>query len=57
MNARELANVAYSAARGGMAKSFAFLFVVSARAADQRMGRFSPQELANTAWAFATAAQ
>ena len=43
MNVRELANVAYSAARSGMVKSFTVLFVKSARAAGQTMGRFSPQ--------------
>ena len=31
------------------------LFTASARAAEQRMSEFNAQELANTAWAFATA--
>ena len=33
------------------------LFAVSARVAERRMGEFIPQNLVNTAWAFATSGQ
>ena len=35
----------------------ASLFAALSTAAEWRMGDFNPQELANTAWAFATAGQ
>ena len=35
----------------------ASLFAALAKAAERRMGHFNPQNLANTAWAFATASE
>ena len=40
-----------------MSQSDAQLFAALARAAERRPGDFKVQELANTAWAFATASQ
>ena len=40
-----------------MGRRDATVFAVLAPAAEQRMGDFKPQELANTAWAFATLGQ
>ena len=53
---RELANVAYAAARCGRSGmlSDCLLFAALARAAERRLSEFKPQELASTAWAFAT---
>ena len=53
MHAREIANMAYGAVRSGTAKLLGLLFSTLARAAEQRVSEFNPQELANTAWAFA----
>ena len=57
MGARELANVAYGAACSGSGESLGALFALLARVAQRRVGEFNAQELANTAWAFATADQ
>ena len=59
MSARALANVAYGATRGGGGESAGALFAASARVAERRdlVCEFKPQQLANTAWAFATAGQ
>ena len=57
LDARNVANVAYGAARSGIGKSLVILFVALARAAEPRLGEFNAQDLANTAWAFATAGQ
>ena len=54
MSARRIANVAYEAARSGRAELLGLLFSTLARLAEQRMGEFNKQDLANTAWAFAT---
>ena len=53
--ARQLANIAYGAARSSEGKHMGALFTALARAAAEwRMKDFNPQGLANTAWAFAT---
>ena len=57
IGARELANVGYGAACSSMGKSLGALFAALARTAQRRVGEFNAQELANTAWAFATADQ
>ena len=57
IEARQLANVAYGAALSGMGVSLGVQFAVLARAAEQHLGEFNAQELANTAWAFASADQ
>ena len=49
--------MAYGAARIGSGKSLVGLFAALARAAQLRLGEFNAQDLANTAWAFATAVQ
>ena len=49
-DARDLATATYGAAHGGIVVLFATL----ARAAEQRLGEFNAQELANTAWGFGT---
>jgi hypothetical protein len=54
IHARGLANVAYGAAVSGLAKTLGELFTALARASECRVGEFTTQELANTAWAFAT---
>ena len=54
IGARGLANVANGAAHIGRAELFGLLFETLARAAEQRVSEFKHQELANTAWAFAT---
>ena len=56
VHVRELANIAYGAASSSKGKQNGALFMALARAAvaEQRMRDFSSQELANTAWAFAT---
>ena len=56
---RQLANVVYGGTRchsltGNWKEA---LFAVLARAAELRFGDFKVQDLANTAWAFATASQ
>ena len=40
-----------------MGQADAQLFSALAREAERRMGNFNPQDLANTAWAFATLGQ
>ena len=57
MDKRALANIAYGAASSNKGKHMGALFTALARAAaaeEQRMRNFNSQELANTAWAFAT---
>ena len=54
---RELANTAYGAVCSGTTKVQSELLGALAGAAERRLGGFSAQELANTAWAFATASQ
>ena len=54
---RELANTAYGAVCGGTAKVQSELLGALAGAKERRLGGFSAQQLANTAWAFATASQ
>ena len=51
---RELANVAYGAARCGRSGMLRMLVAALARAAKRRLSDFYPQTVANTAWAFAT---
>ena len=55
LNAQEMANMAYGAARSVWNKWLSMLFAALARAAEQRMAGFTTQALANTAWALATA--
>ena len=64
LRARQLANVGYGAA--GVWKSVGVatvgqqdgqLFKALARIAEHRLDKFKAQELANTAWAFATVGQ
>ncbi len=57
MGSRGLTNVAYGAALSGMEASFGLLFAALASAAKHSVGEFNAQDLANTAWAFATADQ
>ena len=57
INARALAHLAYGGALSSMGVSLVVLFAALARAAERRLGEFNAQELANTAWAFATADQ
>ena len=52
---RELTDMAYGLARSGMGGQLGELFVELTRSTEQRLGEFNPQELANTAWAFARA--
>ena len=54
VGARQLANVAYGAARSSLGELVDPLFVASARAAAWRVSEFNSQNVANTAWAFAT---
>ena len=51
---RELANVVYGAARCGRSGMLIMLVAALARAAERRLRDFNPQNVANTAWAFAT---
>ena len=57
IDARQLANIVYEAARSSVRKRLNVLFTVLARAAERRMCEFTAQGLASTAWAFATASQ
>ena len=58
LHARDLASIAWAFAKIAMAgQKDASMFAALAAAAQRRMGDFSPQSLANTAWAFATACQ
>ena len=54
IDSRALANVAYGAARCGRTRMGGVLFATLAVAAEQRLSEFKAQEIANTAWAFAT---
>ena len=54
---RELANVCYGVAFSSKGKLLGALIAALARAAKRRMHEFNAQELANTAWAFATLGQ
>ena len=56
MNSRALANIAYGAASSNKGKHMGALFMALGRAvlAEQHMRDFNSQNLANTAWAFAT---
>ncbi len=54
IDARQVANVAYGATRSGKCLSVGVLFEPLARAAEWQMCEFKLQQLANTAWAFAT---
>ena len=49
----ELAIVAYGAAHCGRGGLLNLLFAALARAVKRRLGVFSPQDLANTAWSIA----
>ena len=55
VGAPSLANIAYGAAHCGTVKRSGALFTALARAAEKRVGEFVVQNIANTAWAFATA--
>ena len=55
--ARELANMAYGAARSGEGNSLSGLFAPLAGTAQRRMSGFTAQDLANTGWAFAMSGQ
>ena len=55
IDSRALANVGYGAAHCGRHRLLSVLFAELAKAAERRLSEFKPQELANTAWAFATA--
>ena len=57
LGARQLANIANGVANCGRDNWLSTLFAPLATAVRRRMGGFIPQELANTAWAFATAGQ
>ena len=57
IDARQLVNIVYEAPRSSVRKRLNVLFTALARAAERRMCEFKAQELANTAWAFATASQ
>ena len=51
---RALANVAYGAACCGRSGVLSLLFAALARVSERRLSEFDPQNVANTAWAFAT---
>ena len=51
---RQLANVAYGAARCGKSTILSLLFPVLARAAERQLSKFNSQDVVNTAWACAT---
>ena len=55
MDVRALANIAYGAACSYRGKQMDVLFMGLARAGKRCTAAFNTQELANTAWAFATA--
>ena len=54
IDARALAKVAYGAARCGRSGVTNLLFAALARAAERRLSEFRTQNIASTAWAFAT---
>ena len=54
---QQIANILHGVACSGRGKCMGVLFRALARAAEQRVGDFKAQNLANTAWAFATAGQ
>ena len=51
---RALANIAYGATRCGRSGTLRILVRALAKAAKRRLSDFNPQDVANTAWAFAT---
>ena len=53
--AQGIARTAYGAACSGRGEAFGALFAALPRAAEWHVGDFKAQNLANTAWAFATA--
>ena len=56
IRARELANIAHGVAKSGVRSADAeSLMAALARSMERRLGDCNPQELANTAWAFAKA--
>ena len=57
LGARQLANTANGAVHSGSNRWLSTLFATLATAAEQHMGDFNVQELANTAWSFTTAGQ
>ena len=57
LSARQLASTANGAVHSGRDRCLSTLFAALATAAEQHMGDFNEQSLANTAWAFATAGQ
>ena len=57
IESRGLANIAHGAARIKTGQALEVLWVTLATAAQQRMPLFNAQDIANTAWAFATAAR
>ncbi len=54
IGARQLANVAYGATCGSSAELLDMLVATLSRAAEHRVSEFNAQDVANTAWAFAT---
>ena len=57
LGTRQLANIAYGGTHTLRGNWKGTLFEGLARTAEWRLGDFNVQELANTAWAFATASQ
>ena len=57
LGARQLANIANGVANCGRDNWLSTLFAPLATAVRRRMGGFIPQNLVNTAWAFAKAGQ
>ena len=57
IGARQLANIASGAAHSSRRPILGTLFKVLAKATERRVCNFNTQNLANTAWAFATASQ
>ena len=57
LEGRELANVCYGVTFSSKGKMLGAVIAALARAAERRMHRFNAQDLANTAWAFATLGQ
>ena len=54
IEARELANVVYGAALSGMGMCLGVMFAAFGGVVEQHLGNCKTQQLANTAWAFAT---
>ena len=57
IGAREVANMVYGAARISIGELLGVLFKALATAAEHRVSKLNEQELANTAWSFATVTQ